>query len=100
MEKYRDSTSNTLSSLISGAVLGAAGLAWWLFSEADRRKRSRKQRAMLYAPRMQDGSEAHETPETVFQQEITSDQLEERVEQLNTAIADVRKQLEDLGARN
>ncbi len=100
MGEYRQSSGGSLSSLISGAVLGAAGLAWWLFSEADRRKRARKQRAMLYAPRMQDGSEAHEVPKTIFQQEITSDQLEERVEQLNSAIADVRKQLEDLGARN
>ncbi len=100
MGEYRQSSGGSLSSLISGAVLGAAGLAWWLFSEADRRKQTRKQRAMLYAPRMQDGSEAHEAPKKVFQQQITSDQLEERVEQLNAAIADVRKQLEDLGARN
>ena len=99
MSQYRESTTGTLSSLISGAVLGAAGLAWWLFSEAERRQQTRKQKAMLYAPRIQDGSEAFETSST-SQKNETSEQLEQRVEQLNTAIADVRKQLEDLGARN
>ena len=98
MGQYRDTTSGSLSSLISGAVLGAAGLAWWLFSEAERRQKSKKQRAMLYAPRMQDGSEAFDTSSPAIHNE-TSEQLEQRVEQLNAAIADVRKQLEDLGAR-
>ena len=100
MEKYRESSSNTLGSLISGAVLGAAGLAWWLFSEAERRQQTRKQKAMLYAPRMQDGSEALETASSKSFNSDDSDQLEQRVEQLNAAIADVRKQLEDLGASN
>ena len=99
MSQYRESTTGSLSSLISGAVLGAAGLAWWLFSEAERRQKARKQRAMLYAPRIQDGSEALETPSPSFKNE-SSEQLEYRVEQLNAAIADVRKQLEDLGSRN
>ena len=98
MSQYRESSSS-LSSLISGAVLGAAGLAWWLFSEAERRQQSRKQRAMLYAPRMQDGSEALENPSKSVRAD-TSEQLEQRVEQLNTAIADVRKQLEELGSNN
>ncbi len=96
MGQYRESTSGTISSLISGAVLGAAGLAWWLFSEAERRQQTRKQQAMLYAPRIQDGSEAFETSRQTLQNQ-NSEQLEQRVEQLNAAIADVRKQLEDLG---
>ena len=99
MSQYRESTTGSLSSLISGAVLGAAGLAWWLFSEAERRQKTRKQKAMLYAPRIQDGSEALETPSPSTKNE-SSEQLEHRVEQLNAAIADVRKQLEDLGSRN
>ena len=92
----RESASGTLATVVSGAVLGAAGLAWWLLSEADRRQRTRRQRSMLYAPRMQDGSEAFDASESLGQ----DDQLEHRVEQLNAAIADVRKQLEDLGARS
>ena len=98
MGQYRD-TSSSLSSVISGAVLGAAGLALWLFSEAERRQQTRKQRAMLYAPRIQDGSEAIETSSPSLGTE-NSENLEQRVEQLNTAIADVRKQLEELGSNN
>ena len=100
MGQYRETSTSSLSSLVTGAVLGAAGLAWWLFSEAERRARSRKQKAMLYAPRMQDGSEAFGSAESKVMENENSEQLEERVEQLNAAIADVRKQLEDLGARS
>ena len=98
MSQYRDSSSGSLSSLISGALLGAAGLALWLFTEAEKRQTTRKQKAMLYAPRIQDGSEAFEA-ESKSKENKTSEQLEQRVEQLNAAIADVRKQLEELGAR-
>ncbi len=100
MGQYRESSTGSLSSLISGAILGAAGLAWWLISEAEKRQKTRKQKAMLYAPRMQDGSEALETASFKSFNSDDSDQLEQRVEQLNAAIADVRKQLEDLGASN
>ena len=87
----RESASGTFATLISGAVLGAAGLAWWLLSEAERRQR--RQQSMLY---IQDGSEALESSERLGQEV----QLEQRVEQLNAAIADVRRQLEDFGAKN
>ena len=45
MSEYRDSSSNNLLSLISGAFIGAAGLAWWLISEQtkERRKKNKKQ---------------------------------------------------------
>jgi len=99
MGQYRDSNSGSLASLISGAVLGAAGLAWWLLSEAEKRNETRKQQAMMYAPRIQDGSEATELKSNSPGNQ-SNEQLEQRVEQLNTAIADVRKQLEDLGASN
>ncbi len=95
MNQYRESSTNSLGSLISGAVLGAAGLALWLFSEAEKRQKTRKQKAMLYAPRIQDGSEAFESSTTM--KKPKSENLEERVEKLNAAIADVRKQLEELG---
>ena len=42
MSEYKDSASNNLLSLISGAFIGAAGLAWWLISEADKRKEEKK----------------------------------------------------------
>ena len=56
MSEYRDSSSNNLLSLISGAFIGAAGLAWWLISEADKRKEEKKQKAMMYSSRIKDGS--------------------------------------------
>ena len=51
---------------------------------------------MLYAPRIQDGSEAFESSSSTIG-EKKNEKLEERVEKLNAAIADVRKQLEELG---
>ncbi len=99
MDRYRDSSNNSLGSLISGAILGAAGLALWLFSEAEKRQQTRKQKAMLYAPRIQDGSEAFESTPTVLKEQ-KGEKLEERVEKLNAAIADVRKQLEELGEQD
>ena len=95
MSEYRDSSSNNFLSLISGAFIGAAGLAWWLISEADKRKEEKKQKAMMYSSRIQDGSEAIETNEKI--KDIEGDKLEQKVEELNSAIADVRKQLEELG---
>lgn len=98
MGQQREPAVGTISTLIGGAVIGAAGLGWWLLSEAERRRRTRQQRAMLYVPRMQDGSEAIE-PSHHSDLNSHGDQLEKRVEQLNTAIADVRRQLEELGAK-
>tara|TARA_Y100001978_G_scaffold73172_1_gene65603 strand:+ start:204 stop:494 length:291 start_codon:yes stop_codon:yes gene_type:complete len=95
MTEYRDSSSNNLLSLISGAFIGAAGLAWWLISEADKRKETKKQRAMMYSSRIQDGSEAIDSIEST--NIVQGEKLEEKVEQLNSAIADVRRQLEELG---
>jgi len=95
MTEYRDSSSNNLLSLLSGAFIGAAGLAWWLISEADKRKETKKQRAMMYSSRIQDGSEAIDLNEKI--NTVKGEKLEEKVEQLNSAIADVRRQLEELG---
>ena len=48
---------------------------------------------------LENPSEALETSSPLIQNE-SSEQLEQRVEQLNAAIADVRKQLEDLGGQD
>ena len=56
------------------------------------RRRIGQQRAMLHAPRMQDGSEVLEHGE--------NDLLEQRVERLNAEIARVRAQLERLGSED
>ena len=95
MSEYRDSSSNNFLSLITGAFIGAAGLAFWLVSEADKRREEKKQKAMMYSSRIQDGSEATDPDEKA--NEIEGEKLEQKVEQLNSAIADVRRQLEELG---
>ena len=89
MAQHHDTGSGTLATLVTGAVLGAAGLAWWLLNEADRRRRCGAQKSMLHAPRMQDGSEVMDSS--------ANGHLEERVEKLNAEIARVRAQLEGLG---
>ncbi len=94
MGQHHDTAPATLVTLITGAVIGATGLAWWLLNETERRRRLGKQRAMLYAPRMQDGSEVLEPHPNGHHRDK---QLEERVEKLNAAIADVRRQLESMG---
>jgi hypothetical protein len=88
MAQQHDTGSGTLATLVTGAMLGAAGLAWWLLNEAGRRYGA--QTSMLHAPRMQDGSEVLDSS--------ANGHLEERVEKLNAEIARVRAQLEGLGS--
>ena len=90
MAQQHDTGSGTLATLVTGAVLGAAGLAWWLLNEADRRRHYGAQKSMFHAPRMQDGSEVLDS--------AGNEHLEERVEKLNAEIARVRAQLEGLGS--
>ena len=71
----------------AGAVLGAAGLAVWLLRRADRHLLAQRQLRMLRISRL---TEASEEPPT------NSDQLQDRVQKLNQAIDEVRRQLEQL----
>lgn len=83
--------SVVLSSALAGAVLGAAALTWWLLSETDRRRRNRRPQQGWVSPDLPDGEI------TVPLREGGSDgQLRDRVQQLNAAIDDVRRQLEQL----
>lgn len=96
-----------LSALV-GAVAGAAGLAWWLLSEAERRRQSDQQRRLWRLARAQglvsgDGSiedrvggshpSRSEAPDP---DAIVEGPLRDRVLQLNRAIDEVRRQLEAL----
>jgi hypothetical protein len=89
----RSSDSSLLLSAVTGAVLGAAGLAWWLLSEADRRRRDDRQQRLLRLSRLQDGP-AEESASG--RREIGDADLRNRVQQLNQAIDEVRRQLEEL----
>ncbi|WP_053068258.1 hypothetical protein [Synechococcus sp. GFB01] len=79
-------------SAVAGAMLGAAGLAWWLLSEAERRRLQQRQQRLLYLSRLQDGSEIHEAG-AVKQPDQQRD-LHDKVHELNQAIDEVRRQLE------
>lgn len=70
----------------AGAVAGAAGLAVWLLRRAERRHLVQRQLRMLRVSRL---AEASGEP-------VGRDQLHDRVQKLNQAIDEVRRQLEQL----
>jgi hypothetical protein len=94
----RDSGSSFLATTLAGAVLGAAGLAWWLFSEAERRQQQQRQERGLRLSRLQ-GSELEELDPRNLQSPVGESDLQDKVQQLNQAIDDVRRQLESLGSK-
>jgi hypothetical protein len=99
-ERPASSGSGLLLSALGGAVLGAAGLGWWLLSEADRRRQSSlRQPLRLRAPR-QPTLKVEARPRTEFKPTPAAASvdplLQERVQQLNKAIDEVRRQLEQL----
>lgn len=90
-------------SAMAGAVLGAAGLAWWLLSEADRRRRSLRQLRLLRLSRLQGGTleaEGNEPGQAALPEGAASRSLDgglqDRVQQLNQQIDEVRRQLEQM----
>jgi hypothetical protein len=92
-----------LLSAIGGAVVGAAGLAWWLLSEAERRHRIQRQLSLPRRSRLQGGTQEPVNAEpaqaaiaTAGAEQTQDGQLHDRVQQLNRAIDDVRRQLEEL----
>ncbi len=70
----------------AGAVTGAAGLAVWLLRRAERRHLVQRQLRLLRVSRL---AEASGEP-------VGRDQLHDRVQKLNQAIDEVRRQLEQL----
>jgi hypothetical protein len=94
----RDSGSS-LGTLLAGAVLGAAGLAWWLFNETDRRQqRTRQERNLRLSRLSADDGESFEPAENTAP--LRERELQDKVHQLNQAIDDVRRQLESLSTQN
>lgn len=83
--------STLLVSTMAGAVLGAAGLAWWLLSEADRRRQAQHHLRVL----RQAGLQSLQSLQGQDHVPVEG-QLHDRVQQLNHAIDAVRRQLEEL----
>lgn len=100
---HSPSSSGALLSALAGAVLGAAGVTWWLLSEAERRRVGGRQQRLLRLSRLQDGSEALEMESLAPARKLADPspderQLHDRVHELNQAIDDVRRQLESMDA--
>ena len=84
--------STVMASALAGAVVGAAGLAWWLLSTAERRRQARhhlQQLRQAGLPGLRTASPSQTLP-------ASDGQLHDRVQQLNAAIDEVRRQLEQL----
>lgn len=94
------SGGSSLLTAMAGAVLGAAGLAWWLLSEAERRRLEPRQQRALRLSRLQEASDPDEGLEASSTRPAGRDSdLHDKVHELNQAIDDVRRQLEGLGSR-
>ncbi|MEB3234040.1 MAG: hypothetical protein VKM98_01305 [Cyanobacteriota bacterium] len=87
-------------STLAGAVLGAAGLAWWLLSEAERRRLNPRQQRALRLSRLQEGNDSEgDFAEPTGAAPARDLELHDKVHELNQAIDDVRRQLESMGSR-
>ncbi|MFM9086661.1 MAG: hypothetical protein ACKOPT_00665 [Cyanobium sp.] len=87
-----------LTSTLLGALAGAGGLAWWLWRQSQKRQMAERERRLLRLSRFQGGvtTEAR----TPSEENLRSEALPERVQQLNQAIEEVRRQLEALEAQS
>lgn len=92
------SGGSLMLSALGGAVLGAAALGWWLLSEADRRRRRPEPPLRLNRPASSARFEAVEAaPQGALPKRAPLDsRLQDRVQELNRAIEEVRRQLEQL----
>ena len=90
----RDGGSGSLSTLLAGALIGAAGLAWWLLSEAEQRRQGGRPVNRYRS----DEPEALEAGDDLGRP-LRERELQDKVQQLNQAIDDVRRQLESLSTQ-
>lgn len=90
----RGGHTSGIGTAIAGAVIGAAGLAWWLLSEAERRRSEVRQRRTVTPTRLQGTLDPGET--STLNQPLHDRELHQKVQELNQAIESVRRQLEQL----
>jgi hypothetical protein len=93
-ERSGSDGSGALGSVLAGAVIGAAGLAWWLLAEAERRRTVQHQQRSLRLSRLQSGGEPLEGADASGP--MPERQLHQKVHELNQQIEAVRRQLEQL----
>jgi hypothetical protein len=93
------SGSALVVSAMAGAVLGAAGLAWWLLSEAERRRAQPRQPRSLRLSRLSELGDVDTLSDPADRSIAGERELHDKVHELNQAIDDVRRQLESLESR-
>lgn len=93
------SGSALVVSAMAGAVLGAAGLAWWLLSEAERRRSQPRQPRSLRLSRLSELGDVDTLSDPSDRSSAGERELHDKVHELNQAIDDVRRQLESLESR-
>ena len=89
-------SSGVLLSAMDGAVLGAAGLAWWLLSEADRRRQSSGRSIPRPSSDGSGNGTGYAMPDAPAPRPLPERDLHDKVHELNQAIDDVRRQLESM----
>jgi hypothetical protein len=94
----RDSGSGSLGTLLAGALIGAAGLGWWLLSEAERRRDQQRQSRSLRLNRLSWNEDEAVEPQAK-QRPLRESDLQDKVHELNQAIEDVRRQLESMSTQ-
>lgn len=87
-----------LTSTLLGALAGAGGLAWWLWRQSQKRQMAERERRLLRLSRFQGGVTTN--ARTSNEENVRTEALPERVQQLNQAIEEVRRQLEALEAQS
>ena len=87
MAEQNSSSASLLLSALTGAAVGSAGLTWWLLSRAERRQALGDQFKRLGL---------NGVPTNGLSAEGSSENLEQKVNRLNLAIEDVRRQLESM----
>ena len=95
----RDSGSSSLGTLLAGALIGAAGLGWWLLSEAERRRGQQRQSRDLRQNRLS-WSEEEVLDSQPSNRPLREAELQDKVHELNQAIEDVRRQLESMSTQS
>lgn len=97
--QHHSESGSSLLPALAGAVLGAAGLAWWLLSEAERRSNEPRRQRALRLSRLEDALEGEAPFDEPRAEPRGERELHDKVHELNQAIDDVRRQLESMGSR-
>ncbi len=86
-----------MASGVAGVLIGAAGLAWWLLSEAEKRRLERGQQRGLQLSRRAQGDDFDSSTKFRALNSLQGHKdLHDKVHELNQAIEDVRRQLEGM----